>query len=55
MNPGDGEETCALDRAYVPIFTLGSPSVAGKTLRLPSQSFVVLKPEEEAAPDHSDR
>ena len=55
MNPGDGEETCLLDRAYTPIFTIGGPAVLGDTLRLPPQSFVVLKPEEEAAPDHSDR
>ena len=55
MNPGDGEETCPLDRAYTPIFTMGAPIAAGDTLRLPPQSFAVLKPEEEAAPDHSDR
>lgn len=55
MNPGDGEETCPLDRAYTPIYTFGDPSLVGNTLRLPPQSFVVLRPEEEAAPGHSDR
>ena len=55
MNPGDGEETCPLDRAYTPIFTMGAPIAAGDTLRLPPQSFAVLKPDEEAAPGHSDR
>ena len=55
MNPGAEEELCELDRAYTPIYTFGTPAVEGSTLHLPAQSFLVLKPEEDVAPDHSDR
>ena len=53
MNPGSGEETCQLDGAYIPLFTVGTPAMEGDTLRLPAQSFIVLKPKEKAAPAHA--
>ena len=55
MNPGAEEELCELDRAYTPIYTFGEPAMVGSTLHLPAQSFIVLKPEEEEIPAHSDR
>lgn len=53
MNPGSDEETCQLDGAYIPLFTVGTPAMEGDTLRLPAQSFIVLKPKEKAAPAHA--
>ena len=53
MNPGSGEETCQLDGAYIPLFTVGTPAMEGDTLHLPAQSFIVLKPKEKAAPAHA--
>ena len=46
MNPGSGEETCQLDGAYIPLFTVGTPAMEGDTLHLPAQSFIVLRPKE---------
>ncbi len=42
-NPGTGTETCELDGDYRILYTIGQPVVEGKTLRLPAQSFAVLK------------
>lgn len=43
MNPGTGTECCQLDGDYKILYTIGQPVVEGKTLKLPAQSFVVLK------------
>jgi len=44
VNPGAEALELKLDGAYAPIFTVGAPTVRGRTATLPSQSFVVLKP-----------
>ncbi len=46
VNPGAETLKLELDGSYESIFTLGEATVAGKTLTLGSQSFVVLKPVE---------
>ncbi len=46
VNPGLYRQTLTLDGAYEPIYTLGSPSIAGDTLTMGAQSFVVLQPQE---------
>ena len=42
-NPGSGTECCQLDGDYKILYTIGEPVVEGKTLKMPAQSFVVLK------------
>ena len=44
VNPGLKEETLVLDNKYEAIFKIGEPTVSGITAKLPSQSFVILKP-----------
>jgi maltose alpha-D-glucosyltransferase/alpha-amylase len=42
-NPGTGTEVCELDGNYEILYTVGQPVVEEKTLKMPAQSFVVLK------------
>ena len=44
VNPGLEETTLALDGNYKAIFSIGAPSIQGKTATLPAQSFLILKP-----------
>ena len=46
VNPGKEAEVMQLDGKYEAIFTMGDVTLAEKTVKLESQSFVVLKPAE---------
>ncbi len=43
VNPSAQSLRLDLDRPYSPVYTIGSPALAGTTLHLPPQSFAVLK------------
>ena len=44
VNPGLQTEALRLEHNYEILFTVGTPSVNGKTATLPAQSFLILKP-----------
>ena len=44
VNPGTESLQLALDGNYEVLFTIGDPTVAGRTATLPAQSFLILKP-----------
>ncbi len=45
VNPGREAAQLTLDGTYTVIYTVGEPQLAGNQVMMPSQSFVVLKPQ----------